>query len=179
MTFDSYRETLLSRPLEKVDCLIWLQSDWKTLAGTGQILDLLGAYADTVVILGNDGPRVRESRAPYPSDMYRMIRDHPELRQYVLYNACDNTLQQAIAFGCLAREHGYKTAIGLTVHPHIPRAALTFARWTDVDVIWRAAVGTVDAATDADEERKIQQYAGWGDSVLDSGPEDVGQLELG
>lgn len=156
MTFEEYRESLMLKPIpSKVDCIAWLQSDWRTLAGTLQVIQWLGKHTDTVLILGHyEGERIFIEKAPTTQEMESML-SHVECKVLV-EPRCYDTREQAREFHRVCVRDGFRSAIAITTHSHMPRASLAFAG--DVDVTWRHIVGTVDAARDRIEKDKIPNY---------------------
>jgi uncharacterized SAM-binding protein YcdF (DUF218 family) len=165
MTFEAYRQSLLSKPLKGADCIVWLQADWRTLAGTLQVLQWAARGMPTVVILGNEERHI-ELRAPTPREMSSLLAESPSIREVVLRQQCGNTKEQAQSFSTLAEARGWTKAVGLTPHPHVPRAALTFGKWAPaIEMWWRYTAGTFSAELDACEQAKIAQYAAKGDCL--------------
>lgn len=170
MTFDEWRNGLLTVPKPAhVDCIVWLQNDWRTLAGTFQVTTWQLAHECPVVIVGNDGPRVQELRAPLVEEMYAML-DPAARERAVVLTGCDNTLEQARGFAAKAVEMGWHDALGMTSYAHVVRAERTFARWIPgVRVVWRPAVGTSELG-DGEEAEKVRLYAERGDCLALPGP---------
>lgn len=161
MTFDDYLAHLLAQQVRDPQAVLWPQSDWKTMAGAALVDELATYHGIPVYVLG-DHRRVGEERAPTPGEMIEAL---PFTLVNVLFFAM-NTMDQAKAMAGYSASGALARAIGVAPLYHIPRLALTFARWApDLEVIWRAAPYTALAESRTREIAKITEYSEKGDCL--------------
>jgi hypothetical protein len=171
--FTAYRSRLLSKKMpNNVDCLVWLQSNWRTLAGTGQIVQWHEEHPQAcIVIFGHDDGNVdvengqmMRGGAPSILQMYKVLQEVPLSEEFSREHVyvrpfCDNTAKQAKAFAQFVGAHEVKSALVLAPDFHLPRAALTFEdEGVGIELTWRSVVGTVSDWDDGVEQMKIGLY---------------------
>jgi hypothetical protein len=172
MTFEEYRYMLLVKDWpEEVDCVIWMQSDWRTLAGLSQMLEWFSTYpkAEVLIVGDNDGTldiakgEMMRGGAPTVVQMFKMLVDVPlgdeALDRVHLRLDCTNTAEQAKAVQQFVAENHLQSALVLVPYYHVTRAALTFERQgVDIDLTWRPVDGTACDSDDWQEKMKIDMY---------------------
>ena len=172
MNFESYRAKLLSKPMPfDLDCIVWMQSDWRTLTGTFAVLGCMAQYSNALVlIVGHDdglvdvaAGRMMRGGAPSTSQMYQVVANgglaESRLADVEVKSDCPNTLEQAKAFADFLVVQDCRSALVFAPHYHIPRASLTFAReGIDIDLFWRSFPGTISDDDDELEKLKILRY---------------------